>query len=835
MLDCRRTTYDGVSSVCRRVLGPSLIFQNDASFSIDDWQSIQCMFESSKADDCTAIGRFGMGSRAYFHMTDTLWIASGKKVGFLDPDWIASPQGGELIDHKRKGRGKLDLSQPASLAQLTSESALNGVFGFESGTDYPHTIFRCPLRTGKFARESTFAPYEYSVAKAWKLVLAFGRELEENLLFLQSISAIELWRWDEDEEAPFCAQVTRINGVVPFCHDEGDEEEGRLTPQASVALPTAFITPYPIRNSTMASFLQDINQTDAKDRHNVLISVCASNGALPLQNIRVEMASFFADQDDSGGTMIDTRMTVASYLEKIETARVHGRPWCSASGGAFLPQLRDASLVSGGDEDFGGSGWHPHCLPPYMGADRVSGVSVSCYLQSMELALDPRMVKIMKKLSRHSVVPIPIVGVCALEPVSLRHLYVKEASSEVPSNLRHPCFVGGSIPVEVNKGHSKGRGSMVFCHLPLPEVVSGLPVHVHGSFILTDNRRTLWTGTDTDGLSDLWAEWNRALIAKMAKSYVRILEEIEDESSDFWPDTAAVSVLFRPLMCELASMVVDKPTLIEPYAPDEEQGSRLMRLCPRDVIILDCDGSDESMLVSIREAAISAIPEKEIETRYLEGAFSPDSHLSLPFHKCPIVRKLCRLASEGTGISSPHIVCVPHHVESLLILYDEMTAEESPSKYRFESISVVKVFKSILLPRWNRMSLLRLDETALMPSLMLWFTHLSGKLGTSFCKKIKSLVDNLKFIPTNVAPPSVHIKGCRECGECQQDSCSCTKSRKLSTNKLYSAKDLYDPAMSAFRITAYHLPHHSYSSNEAIRVLKLWGLWVIVSQDWPKR
>ena len=60
----------------------------------------------------------------------------------------------------------------------------------------------------------------------------------------------------------------------------------------------------------------------------------------------------------------------------------------------------------------------------------------------------------------------------------------------------------------------------VFCFLPLP-VLSGLPVHINGHFVLSSNRRSLWIG-DTEG-QDEKREWNDQLIEAISSSYVHFL------------------------------------------------------------------------------------------------------------------------------------------------------------------------------------------------------------------------------------------------------------------------------------------------------------------------
>lgn len=40
-----------------------------------------------------------------------------------------------------------------------------------------------------------------------------------------------------------------------------------------------------------------------------------------------------------------------------------------------------------------------------------------------------------------------------------------------------------------------------YAFLPLADVISGLPIHIHGTFQLTDNRRSLWTSVEDTGKS----------------------------------------------------------------------------------------------------------------------------------------------------------------------------------------------------------------------------------------------------------------------------------------------------------------------------------------------
>ena len=49
--------------------GPALLSYNDAVFKEKDWQSIQDMQQSVKADDPFKVGKFGIGFNSVYHIT----------------------------------------------------------------------------------------------------------------------------------------------------------------------------------------------------------------------------------------------------------------------------------------------------------------------------------------------------------------------------------------------------------------------------------------------------------------------------------------------------------------------------------------------------------------------------------------------------------------------------------------------------------------------------------------------------------------------------------------------------------------------------------------------
>ena len=58
-----------ILSTLGKFQGPSLLAYNDAVFQEKDWQSIQDMQQSVKAEDPFKVGRFGIGFNSVYHIT----------------------------------------------------------------------------------------------------------------------------------------------------------------------------------------------------------------------------------------------------------------------------------------------------------------------------------------------------------------------------------------------------------------------------------------------------------------------------------------------------------------------------------------------------------------------------------------------------------------------------------------------------------------------------------------------------------------------------------------------------------------------------------------------
>ncbi|PVD18434.1 hypothetical protein C0Q70_20983 [Pomacea canaliculata] len=65
--------------------GPALYAFNNAKFSDRDWQGIRMIHTSVKEADPLKVGRFGLGFKSVFHLTDRLTIISGNHLLYMDP------------------------------------------------------------------------------------------------------------------------------------------------------------------------------------------------------------------------------------------------------------------------------------------------------------------------------------------------------------------------------------------------------------------------------------------------------------------------------------------------------------------------------------------------------------------------------------------------------------------------------------------------------------------------------------------------------------------------------------------------------------------------------
>ena len=125
---------------------------------------------------------------------------------------------------------------------------------------------------------------------------------------------------------------------------------------------------------------------------------------------------------------------------------------------------------------------------------------------------------------------------CTLQQVTITQQwlvenYISTTNPEVHSmaaKLAQIPWVGLAVPIGGKTKHGENLGR-IFCFLPLPpsddaDSNSGLPAHVHGSFSVADNRRSLkWPAEDRT--KDEKAEWNRLLVEQLiALAYTSLIQ-----------------------------------------------------------------------------------------------------------------------------------------------------------------------------------------------------------------------------------------------------------------------------------------------------------------------
>ncbi|KAK7087749.1 sacsin-like [Littorina saxatilis] len=164
--------------------GPAMCVYNDAEFTKDDWEGIRMLHTSIKEKDPLKVGRFGLGFKSVFHLTDRLVIMSGEYIMYMDP---FKGETHYCSLHRLAGRKGRELQ---SLLH-----SLNGVFGVSEATfraqsgHFPGTLFWFPLRQEQSELSSTV----YSDVSVGNLLASFKAESPSLLLFLNHIQRVNLY------------------------------------------------------------------------------------------------------------------------------------------------------------------------------------------------------------------------------------------------------------------------------------------------------------------------------------------------------------------------------------------------------------------------------------------------------------------------------------------------------------------------------------------------------------------------------------------------------------------------------------------------------------------
>ena len=135
----QRSTFERITLGGLGLQGPAILFYDNGGFEERDWKSLQSFYKSEKKHSPSEVGKYGMGSRSFFHIGDVIQIVSGTKFAELDPDERVSSNGryGARIDFESELFGGKKFSEA-----YPDECAPFNFFGCTMDTPFDGTIIR---------------------------------------------------------------------------------------------------------------------------------------------------------------------------------------------------------------------------------------------------------------------------------------------------------------------------------------------------------------------------------------------------------------------------------------------------------------------------------------------------------------------------------------------------------------------------------------------------------------------------------------------------------------------------------------------------------------------
>ncbi|KAL9954188.1 hypothetical protein ACROYT_G041691 [Oculina patagonica] len=250
--------------------------------------------------------------------------------------------------------------------------------------------------------------------------------------------------------------------------------------------------------------------------------------------------------------------------------------------------------------------------------------------------------------------------------VDARDLNLKSLSSD----LGLLPWVGFATPLNESQRQAlSSTGGRIFCFLPLPpdaDSKTGFPVHVHGYFGLTDNRRGLkWPGLDCQ--DDPTAEWNVSLVNHVAsQAYANMLLALK-ETSDCatkaelvyrsWPNLQEVEAHWKDMLKPMFSIVMKSNVFWTPsnggrwVALQEARLDRILSKFPnatgevRDVVLATLTQANEPIVILPSHVmkvidTYTPVPTKSITPAYLRSLLKKKQQGSWKVANVPREKKL---------------------------------------------------------------------------------------------------------------------------------------------------------------------------------------------------
>ncbi|KAJ7566796.1 hypothetical protein O6H91_02G118900 [Diphasiastrum complanatum] len=187
--------------------GPALYCFNNSVFNSKDLYAIARIGQDTKAENPSAIGRFGLGFNCVYHFTDVPGFVSGANLVIFDPHakhlpGITPAQPGLKINFV--GRGLLN--------QFPDQFSPFSLFGSDLQKPFPGTLFRFPLRSVVTASRSEIKQEVYSPDDVLILLSAFQSIASEALLFLNNVQRISIYTREQLNQE--MQQVFSVNKEV---------------------------------------------------------------------------------------------------------------------------------------------------------------------------------------------------------------------------------------------------------------------------------------------------------------------------------------------------------------------------------------------------------------------------------------------------------------------------------------------------------------------------------------------------------------------------------------------------------------------------------------------
>ncbi len=179
------------------LMGPSILFYNNAKFTNDDFKNIQEISFSGKSNDLGKAGRYGIGFNSVYHVSDCPSIISGDRIVFFDPRCLYVPS-----TPAEPGHGWYYAQEgwwnrfPEFLAAYESGGLPHGT------TDFNGTVFRLPLRTVQQAMGNEIRHEPFTADNVHRLLQSIEHDAEALLLFLKSVLTIEVYEIRDGSTEP---------------------------------------------------------------------------------------------------------------------------------------------------------------------------------------------------------------------------------------------------------------------------------------------------------------------------------------------------------------------------------------------------------------------------------------------------------------------------------------------------------------------------------------------------------------------------------------------------------------------------------------------------------